>query len=215
VKAANNLSGGAGIPPPQNNLRAAVEKAVESLADQNAEQLAWLGAAREGLGQVWKLPVLDDVLEAHLDDGRVLRSDGQAVGLPWQIIVLHYLAMRTKPELGEPEVTFPHLPDGLVYAVNYEARVIGRLCATAGRDAETLQAAASALNATPASGGSLAFDFDVLPRLRLRLIWHAGDDEFGPSAAILLPRNIVSLMCIEDVVVMSEQLVRRLTGKPF
>ena len=44
--------------------------------------------------------------------------------------------------------------------------------------------------------------------------WYAGDDEFGPSAAILLPRNIVSLMCIEDVVVMSEQLVRRLAGKP-
>jgi hypothetical protein len=207
------MRGGPFVPGPQNNLRAAVELAVENLRGQDDGQLAWLGATRTG--DAWRLTVLNSPLQVCLGDGRVLASDGSPVRPACQIIVLHYLGVRRRPEPGEPELTFAHLPDGLVYAVNYEARVIRRLCATAGRDADTLRAAASAVGAAPADGGSLAFDIDVLPRLRLRLIWHAGDEEFGPSAAILLPRGIAEMFCIEDVVVLSEMLVSRLAGKPF
>jgi hypothetical protein len=207
------MRGRPSVPDPQNNLRAAVEKALENLRGQDDGQLAWLGAARAG--ENWRLTVLNSPLEVRLGDGRVLGSDGSPVRPACQIIVLHYLGLRQRPELGEPELTFAHLPDGRVYAVNYEARVIRRLCATSGRDADTLRAAASAVGARPAEGGSLAFDIDVLPRLRLRLIWHAGDEEFGPSATILLPRNIAALFCIEDVVVLSEMLASRLAGRPF
>ena len=206
------MRGGPAVPGPQNNLRTAVGLAVENLRGQDEGQLAWLGATRAG--EAWRLAVLNSPLEVNLGDGRVL-AGGSPVRPWWQIIVLHYLAVRLRPELGEPELTFAHLPDGRVYAVNYEARVIRRLCATAGRDADTLRAAASAVGARPADGGSLAFDIDVLPRLRLKLIWHAGDEEFGPSAAILLPRNVTAMFCIEDVVVLSEMLVSRLAAKPF
>ena len=201
------------MPGPQNNLRTAVELAAANLRGQDDGQLAWLGATRAGEG--WRLTVLNSPLEVSLGDGRVLAPRGSPVGPRWQIIILHYLGVRCRPELGQPEVTFAHLPDGRVYAVNYEARVIRRLCATAGRDAATLRAATSAVGARPAGGGSLAFDIDVLPRLRLRLIWHAGDEEFGPSAAILLPRNITAMFCIEDVVVLSEMLVSCLAAGPF
>jgi hypothetical protein len=199
------MHGGPSVPGPQNNLRTAVGLAVENLRGQDDGQLAWLGATRDG--ENWRLSVLNSPLQVRLGDGRVLGPDGLPVRPACQIIVLHYLGIRGRPELGRPELTFAHLPDGLVYAVNYEARVIRRLCATAGRDAETLRAAASAVGAKPAEGGNLAFDIDVLPRLRIRLIWHAGDEEFGPSAAILLPRNVAAMFCIEDVVVLSEMLV--------
>jgi hypothetical protein len=102
-----------------------------------------------------------------------------------------------------------------VYAGNYDGRVIRRLCANVGRDAASLAAAAARLNARPAEGGTLAFDLGVFPRPSLRLVWRAGDDEFPPTAAMLLPANIGSMLCTEDVVVLSEQLVSRLSGKPF
>ena len=135
-------------------------------------------------------------------------------GLEWADCLSLHVPKGDRPVLGEPCVTFAHLPDGRVYAGNYEGRVIRRLCATAGRDASTLRAAAEALGAAAVEArGDLAYDFDVLGRLRLRLIWYAGDDEFGPSACVLLPSNISSLLCIEDVVVLSERLVSRLSGR--
>jgi hypothetical protein len=207
------MRGGPGVPGPQNNLRTAVDLAVENLRGQDDGQLAWLGATRDG--ENWRLTVLNSPLQVRLGDGRVLAPDGSPVRPTCQIIVLHYLGLRRRPELGGPELTFAHLPDGRVYAVIYEARVIGRLCSTAGRDEDTLRAAASAVGARPAEGGSLAFDIDVLPRLRIRLIWHAGDEEFGPSAAILLPRGVAEMFRIEDVVVLSEMLVSRLSSRPF
>ena len=55
----------------------------------------------------------------------------------------------------------------------------------------------------------------MFPRVIHRLIWHAADDEFPPSATILLPSNIEEFFCSEDIVVLSESLVARLAGKPF
>ena len=52
-------------------------------------------------------------------------------------------------------------------------------------------------------------------RLAIRLIWHAGDDEFPPSATLLLPANIEAYFCAEDIVVLSERLVARLGGGTF
>ena len=65
------------------------------------------------------------------------------------------------------------------------------------------------------TGGDTAFDFDIFPRLCVRVIWHAADEEFPPSATLLLPANIESYFCIEDIVVLSESLVSRLGGRAF
>ena len=43
----------------------------------------------------------------------------------------------------------------------------------------------------------------MFPRVSLRLIWHAADEEFAASATLLVPANIESYFCIEDVVVLS------------
>ena len=183
------------------------------LVEQPPEQLRWLGASHAG--DAWRLPVLEDALSVHLPDGRVLTSTARAVCPQWQLIVLHYLAARARPLVSVPALTFADLPDGLTYASVYQPRVIGRLCATAGRNADSLRPAAIALGAAPVDAGDMAFDFDIFPRLTLRLVWHAPDDEFDASATILLPRDITELLTTEDIVVLSELLVARLSGKPF
>ncbi|KKL15738.1 hypothetical protein LCGC14_2502600, partial [marine sediment metagenome] len=93
--------------------------------------------------------------------------------------------------------------------------VIRRLCATAGRDEQTLRAGADALDAQSFQAGDLAFDLKPFPLVTVRIIWHAPDEEFGSSATMLLPKNIESFFCSEDIVVLSEQMISRLSGKPF
>ena len=200
-------------PSPQKNLDRATELAFEALDGQNDEQLIWLGAERSGGG--WRVPVLNEPIHVEMAERRVTAQGGREVGPHWRILVLHYLAIRERPERLAPEITFADLQTARSYNQVYEARTVGRLCATVGRTEGPLREAARAIGGHRALGGDLAFDFDVFPRLALRLVWHAGDDEFPPSATILLPGNIEAFFCAEDTVVLSERLISRLCGRPF
>ncbi len=51
------------------------------------------------------------------------------------------------------------------------------------------------------------FRFDVLPRVPLRVIWHAADEDFPPNAVFLFQTNVVHLLPPEDIVVLSELVV--------
>lgn len=199
--------------PPQRNLERATEMAFDALEHQAEEQFRWLGA--ELAAGVWQLPVLGSTLEVDVAARTVVGQDKKAVGPPWRIVATHYLAITTQPESREPEVTFADLPTARSYSSVYQGRVVSRLCYTAGRNAETISEAARAHGGRPVEVGDLAFDFDVFPRLTLRLIWYGPDDEFPPSATLLLPGNIELFLCSEDIVVLSESLVARLGGKPF
>jgi len=198
---------------PQVNLLIATRKAVEALRGQSPEQLSWLGAT--GAGAAWRVPVLGSALSADLVAGTVLAPDGRDVHAAWRLIVLHYLAAGSRPAPARPAVTFADLPGGRTYAKVYEQRVTARLCAGVGRDRKALTSAAVALGARRADAGDAAFDLDVFPRVPVRLVWHAGDEEFRPSATLLLPKTIESFFCIEDIVVLSEGVVSRLGGKAF
>lgn len=202
-----------GVPPRQENLTTAINRGFDVLVEQSEEQILWLGAER--LSGRWRLPVLNDAFEIDVSERRVITSDGNPVGPQWTILANHYLAITSRPERCEPAITFADIATARSYAGVYDARTVVRLCHTAGRDAETLTAAAASLGGRPATGGDEAFDFDLLPRLSIRLIWHAPDLEFGASATLLLPPNIESYLCTEDTVVLSECLVARLGGRPF
>jgi len=204
-----------GRPPKQQNLNRAIDLGFDRLADQAEEQARWLGG--EAAGDVWRVPVLEDVIAVDRAARRLTTAAGRPVGPHWAILVLHYLAIRSRPEKLPPLVTFADLPTARSYAGVYQGRVIARLCGTAGRTAEKLTAAAESLGARPVEieEGDLAFDFDLFPRLAHRLIWHAPDDEFPASATLLLPPNIEEYLCSEDIVVLSECLVARLGGRPF
>ncbi len=197
----------------QENLQQAEALAFDALGFQSAEQMLWLGA--QLAAACWRLPVLDAVLEIDLAARRVTTSAGREVGPTWRILLLHYLAITAQPEQLAPEVTFADLPSGRTYAEVYQRRVISRLCGTVGRDAAALLAAAAALGGRAVAHGAGAFDFALFPRLAVRLVWHPPDEEFPPSATLLLPRNAEAYFRTEDLVVLSECLVARLGGRPL
>ena len=138
------------VPSPQEAYRRAAELGFETLAPQPDEQLAWLGAERSGGG--WRVAVLNDVFAVDVSAERIVTSAGNLVGPAWTILVLHYLSLDDRPETRPPAITFADLPESRSYAGVYDARVVKRLCATAGRNAETIQAAAVDVAGRPAGG---------------------------------------------------------------
>lgn len=201
------------IPPPQQHLQTAQQKSIEALAGQSETQYEWLGAERSGTQ--WRLPVMDGVFLVDPKTGDVRRDDGEQVNSKWLLVTLHYLAVRTRPIACPPEITFATLPSARVYASVYQNRVNGRFCATVGKDSSTLQSAAAAVGAHPIDGGDVSYEVTLFPRIPMRLIWYAGDGELTPSCTLLLPPNIESFLCTEDIVVLSESFVSRMSGRPF
>ena len=197
-----------GAPPPQHNLQTARDNAVAALRDQTPEQLVWLGASQ--VGDRWRLPVLNQLFDVDITTG-LITCDGEDVGAWWHVLVLHYLAIRTQPEPRRPEITFATLPGGRTYAKVTDGRVNRRLCGTVGRERATLETAAERIEARFVEEGDLAFEVDFFPRVPIRTIWYAADDEFPPSCTMLLPANIESFLCVEDIVVVSETLVSQLS----
>jgi hypothetical protein len=153
---------------------------------------------------------MDLLLRIDPDRGDVCRDDDSPVRPMLQILTLHYLAVRSSPPAQRPEITFASLPSARGYASVYDNRVNRRLCATVGRDADSLRSAATAMHADWVTGGDLAFQVKVFPRIPLRLIWYAGDEELSTSCTLLLPPNIEAFLTTEDIVVLSESFVSRL-----
>ncbi len=203
-----------GVPPPQHNLQDAVTNAFLELSPQSTDQLEWLGATVQA--DRWSVPVLADVLTVDLGQKSIRAADGKDVKPSWRVLTLHYLGVVVRPEELTPAVTFADIRGAQTYAPIYQQRVINRLCATVGRNAQDLRQACLALGGRETTGpGDIAFDFHIYPRVCLRLLWYTGDDEFAPSASLLLPSNIDSYFCLEDIVALSEELISRLSGKPF
>ena len=102
------------MPESQDNLRRAAELAFNAVCNQQTEQLLWLGAQPQDA--VWRIPVLNDLLAIDLSARRITTSAGCEVGPVWRILILHYLAIDSRPEKLEPEVTFADLPTARTYA---------------------------------------------------------------------------------------------------
>jgi len=199
----------------QANYQEALSRALECVRRRPAQNLAALGA-REAPSQRLELPVLERIFLIDLGAGTVALSDGrgaaseESLGIGWKILALHYLSADVPwPPCGA-WISFGDMPEARGYKTVYEARVIERLCATAGCDRDRLVGACARLGARRLSLGNEGFRFQFFPQLEVRLAWYAGDEELGPGISFLYPDNVLCFLSVEDVTVLSESLVGRL-----
>jgi len=204
----------------QTNYQDAFNAAVDFVRNRETRSLTALGASPIG-SNTCSLPVLNGVFLVDLSAATValVKNPGppleiSPLRIEWQILALHYLSA----PLARPEpsrwISFADIADGRGYDPVYRARVISRLCATAGRDRASFVSASSALSGEPVNFGDQAFQFTVFPKLPVIIAWYQGDDEIGPGASFIYPDNITSFLPVEDIVVLSERLVARIqSGK--
>ena len=202
------------LPEKQKNYELALEHAFGCARGQDPGAFEKLGAEVLGEGR-YSLAVLDATMHIDLQAGSVALADGGAVGLAWQIPILHYLS--APAGLAEPTgwlafADFQHLRG---YEPVYRGRVLGRLCGTAGRTEEGFVEASRRLKATPIDKGDVGFQFPVFPRVTLSVAWYRADEDFPPDATILYPDNTLAYLPLEDVIVLAECLVARLGGKSW
>ncbi len=213
--------------PRQTNYELAFAKALEKAKKVPEGNFPCLGAEVCSDGTL-KLPVLDTHFLVSLTDGTVTLTDGRPTHIAWGILTMHYLASPADDVELEPSVNFARMSDAIGYAGPYDGRVIQRFLHTVGRTGEGFRDAARKLSGVPVRAGDAAYRFHVFPTFPVTVIWHVGDEErfdeltalsndegLPPGATMLYTADAHKRFSVEDVVVLSELLVGKLSGKEW
>ena len=198
--------------PKQHNYELAFSKGLEKARTVSAEDLLKLGVERARDGTL-KLRVLESAFVLDLNAGSVTLADGGVVHVSWTILALHYLISAIDSIDVDPSIGFAQMPDGMGYVMPYQGRVIQRFLHTAGRSEAAFREAARKLSGEAVHAGDAGYRFAVFPTFPVTVIWHAGDEELPSGATMLYTADADKRFSVEDIVVMSELLVGRLSGK--
>jgi hypothetical protein len=128
-----------------------------------------------------------------------------------QGLFLYYLSHADGTPLAGRWLSFRELPGGGFYHRAFQGYTGNRLARHFGNDLEAFRQAARALDGFRLDLGDAAFSFDVLPRVRLAVIYWAGDDEFTPSAQVLFDASVSHYLPTDACAVLGSQLVDRLS----
>ena len=117
--------------------------------------------------------------------------------------------------------SYPEMPWGPVYEVQFRGRCISRMAGTYGHNIKGFKEGMEKIGAKEAreasgrfaSGADCAYDIPFLPKLTIRaLIWEA-DEEFPASAQILFSDNFPLAFTAEDMAVIGDIFLNAMKGK--
>jgi hypothetical protein len=159
-----------------------------------------------------RVPFLARVYRVGVPGFAFSEEAGQGVEIPLQeqILVLHYLLADPSAAFSDDWVAYREIPGAAFYFGAFVKRAVDPLKNTFGQDLARFRNAAGRLRGVAVDLGDAGFEFTVLPKVPLRLILHAGDEEFAPEANILFRRSIGGIFSPEDAAWLAGMLVYRL-----
>jgi len=128
-----------------------------------------------------------------------------------KILILHYLiTAKGTPPTGRL-IGLKQLPGGMCEHGSFSREVVTPLLDRFGKEPERLVQAAAKLGGVKASYGNVAVSIKAFPRVSVVIALWRGDDEFPPNATILFDSTVTDYFSTEDMSVLCERIVDRLT----
>lgn len=137
-------------------------------------------------------------------------ADNKEIPLQEQVLILHYLQADVPAGPSGDWVAYREIPGAAFYFGAFVKRAVDPLKKAFGQDIAGFGRAAAQLMAEPLEIGDAGYEFRVFPRVPVRLVLYAGDEEFPAEANILFNRSIGRMLSPEDVAWMAGMLVYRL-----
>lgn len=103
--------------------------------------------------------------------------------------------------------TYREMPWGEVYLRQFDGRCIKRLAFSYGNRLADFRAIMEHIHAAPVSSGDAAYEVEIFPEYRVRMILWEGDEEFPPSSQILFSDNFPVSFQAEDMAVMGDVII--------
>ena len=138
-----------------------------------------------------------------------------------RILLARYVMEGVQAESSGKMYSYPEMPWGQVYEVQFRGRCISRMAGTYGHNIKGFIEGMERIGAKEAreasgrfaSGADCAYDIPFLPKLTIRaLIWEA-DEEFPASAQILFSDNFPLAFTAEDMAVVGDLFLNAMKGK--
>lgn len=114
-------------------------------------------------------------------------------------ILLRYLVNGKGKQPTNQFITYKELQDGQVYYPNFHKRTIMRLGKLYDNNPEYFDIDCPEKSLKEL--GDMSFSFKFLPNIYFLFVMYAGDEEFSPSANILMDKNIEDYFNAEDLAV--------------
>lgn len=163
-------------------------------------------------GVALRVPFLNRIFRLNYPDFEFadLAAAEKEVPIQEQILILHYLQAEQLDPVSGNWVAYREIPGAGFYFAAFLKRAVDPLKKAFGDNIPGFMAAAVRLNGLAVAFGDAGFEFRLFPRLPVRLILHAGDEEFPAEATILFDRGIDGILSPEDIAWLAGMLVYRL-----
>ena len=192
---------------------AALRKAHQSLQKQEPYKTAFTAGcnfhAEEGGGRL-PVPFFGEDYVVTFPKISVQSASGKEPDSTTRLIILHYLIHADGAPLADHWIAFRELPNGLVYDPAFQGRASLRLAREYGMDLKGFAAAAETLGGERLTFGDVSYMFRIFPRVRMAVILHVGDEEFGPHVNVLFDASAGHYLPTEDLAVLGGMLAGRL-----
>ena len=191
---------------------AARKIAADELSHRPLAEIAQMSGFEVSGEHALKVPFLDRVYQVDFPEFR-FKDEADATReapLQEQVLILHYMKPTKIRYPSGNWIAYREIPGAAFYFGAFFKRAIQPLTKVFGCNIDGLKTAARTLNGKAVEPGDAAFEFSLFPKVSLRLILWAGDDEFPPEGNILFDETIGEILSPEDVAWLAGMLVYRL-----
>ncbi|MGE5343785.1 MAG: DUF3786 domain-containing protein [Candidatus Omnitrophota bacterium] len=143
----------------------------------------------------------------HLDDFQLLLANSnKPAKVSDRILVLHYLQCETPIHVTHDLISFRQMEGGIFYWQAFLSRSIQPLIQRIGNNLDTLRANLNRLDWHPLPMGDLGAHIHAIGNVSVTLVYHPGDEEFGPDAEFLFDASIKQIYPTEDAAVLASRM---------
>jgi len=148
--------------------------------------------------------------------GEILESDYSEISsYPIKTLILRYL-MNAKGILPlNKNITYREVPGGNLYYNVFNGRCISRLAGTFGNRLDKFKSTFEDLGAEEINMADAAYKFEFVKNVYVTFALWEGDEEFSATAQILFDANISSYFTVEDMAVVGDISIGKITKLSF
>lgn len=196
------------LKPWLDRMAPVVEQAKESLGQvEPAKLVQRSGCGRDEKGNYQLLYMGAEYLVSEDDFTVRWAANGEKAPSFFGSIILTYLATADGTPPSRTLVGFRELPDGMFYAPAFQSYSGDRLVRELSGGVQTFRRGAELAEGERLEMGDAAYLFDVLPRIRMGVVYWESDEDFPAQAQVLFEDTAPNYMPNHGLAILGSQLV--------
>lgn len=174
------------------------------------------GCVYDNLKNEFRVKLMESFYIVKFPTGEVLLDDYIEISsYPIRTLILRYLMNAKGTPAFNKDITYREVPGGNLYYKVFYGRCISRLAGTFGNRLDKFKAVLQQIGAREVKMGDIAYKFEFVNNVYVTFVLWGGDEEFPASAQILFDANISSYFTVEDMAVIGDISIGKITKLSF